>query len=195
MGGRGRLGGPAGRRDRASDRRRKLADLHYDGSAPSACALISGTSASLPLPFSNGLDPRRSKQTAACGRSVRLRPCRWRSEGPRGRGSAGTKVWTVFYRNARADRLPPYALALQAVRPLLVLLTRYTEKVSLGDRVKVYSEYAGRRVGRERGVRGGDPREPAERCGTCRDDGAPPPPRKVSGQRVIFARCRPIVGQ
>ena len=32
MGGRGRLGGPAGRRDRASDRRRELADLHYDGS-------------------------------------------------------------------------------------------------------------------------------------------------------------------
>ena len=38
MGGRGRLGGPAGRRDRASDRRRELADLHYDGSAPSAFA-------------------------------------------------------------------------------------------------------------------------------------------------------------
>ena len=40
MGGRGRLGGPAGRRDRASDRRREMADLTYDGSAPSACALL-----------------------------------------------------------------------------------------------------------------------------------------------------------
>ena len=32
----------------------------------------------------------------------------WRSEGPRGRGSAGVEVWTVFYRNARADLVPPY---------------------------------------------------------------------------------------
>ena len=108
MGGRGRLGGPAGRRDRASDRRREMADLTYDGSAPSACALLQQASALQTLPFSNGLDPRSSKQTAACGRSVRLRPCRWRSEGPRGRGSAGVEVWTVFYRNARADLVPPY---------------------------------------------------------------------------------------
>ena len=41
MGRRGRLGGLAGRRDRASDRRREMADLTYDGSAPSACALLS----------------------------------------------------------------------------------------------------------------------------------------------------------
>ena len=63
MGRRGRLGGLAGRRDRASDRRRELADLTYDGSAPSACALLQQASALQTLPFSNGLDPRRSKQT------------------------------------------------------------------------------------------------------------------------------------
>ena len=45
MGRRGRLGGLAGRRDRASDRRREMADLTYDGSAPSACALLQQASA------------------------------------------------------------------------------------------------------------------------------------------------------
>ena len=58
MGGRGRLGGPAGRRDRASDRRREMADLHYDGSVPSACALLQQASALGSLPTPNGLDPR-----------------------------------------------------------------------------------------------------------------------------------------
>ena len=60
MGGRGRLGGLAGRRDRASDRRRELADLHYDGSAPSACALLQQASALGSLPTPNGLEPRNA---------------------------------------------------------------------------------------------------------------------------------------
>ena len=90
MGRRGRLGGPTGRCDRASDRRREVADLHYDGSAPNACALLPETSALVYLSSSNAFDPRKSKQTAACARSVRVPPCRWRSEGPRGSASKGT---------------------------------------------------------------------------------------------------------
>ena len=66
MGRRGRLGGLAGRRDRASDRRREMADLTYDGSAPSACALLQQASALRSLPFSNALDP--STQLQADGR-------------------------------------------------------------------------------------------------------------------------------
>ena len=60
MGGRGRLGGPAGRRDRASDRRREMVDLTYDGSAPSACALLQQASALRPLPTPNGFDSRNA---------------------------------------------------------------------------------------------------------------------------------------
>ena len=73
----GRLGGHAGRLDRASDRRREMADLHYDGLA--ALAPSSGTSAPWPLPFSNALihaNPSRRAHAA----SVRVCPCRWRSE-------------------------------------------------------------------------------------------------------------------
>ena len=84
MGGRGRLGGLAGHRDRASDRRRELADLHYDGSAPSACALLQQASALRYRLRLNALEPRVQTEIAACGRSVRMPPYRWRSEGPRG---------------------------------------------------------------------------------------------------------------
>ena len=108
MGGRGRLGGLAGRRDRASDRRREMADLTYDGSAPSACALLPGTSAPRYRLRLNALEPRVQTDKDARGRSVRMRLSGWRSEGPRGSASIGTEVWTVFYRNARADLLPPY---------------------------------------------------------------------------------------
>ena len=45
MGRRGRLGSPAGRCDRASDRRREMADLHYDGSAPSDISVTKATDA------------------------------------------------------------------------------------------------------------------------------------------------------
>ena len=84
MGGRGRLGGPAGRRDRASDRRREMADLTYDGSAPSACALLQQASALRYRLRLNALEPRVRTNMVACGRSVRLQPSGWRSEGPRG---------------------------------------------------------------------------------------------------------------
>ena len=84
MGRRGRLGGLAGRRDRASDRRREMADLTYDGSAPSACALLSGTSALRYRLRLNAFEPRVRTNMVARGRSVRLQPSGWRSEGPRG---------------------------------------------------------------------------------------------------------------
>jgi hypothetical protein len=84
MGGRGRLGGPAGRRDRASDRRREMADLTYDGSAPSACALLQQASALRYRLRLSALEPRMRTNMVACGRSVRLQPSGWRSEGPRG---------------------------------------------------------------------------------------------------------------
>ena len=109
MGGRGRLGGLTGRRDRASDRRRELADLTYDGSAPSRkrLRLAPGTSASLSLPFSNGLDPRRSKsrRVYAEGRCAHTHTrYRWRSEHrgskrPRiGRDRKQTNVLSEFTR-------------------------------------------------------------------------------------------------
>ena len=40
-------------------------------------------------------------------RTVRVHPCRWRSEGPRGRGSAGTKGKHLFLRNSARTGCPP----------------------------------------------------------------------------------------
>ena len=84
MGRRGRLGGLAGRRDRASDRRREMADLTYDGSAPSACALLQQASALRYRLRLNALEPRVQTEIVALARSVRTPRSRWRSEGPRG---------------------------------------------------------------------------------------------------------------
>ena len=71
MGRRGRLGGLAGRRDRASDRRREMADLTYDGSAPSACALLQQASALRYRLRLNALELRNATRIIARGRSLR----------------------------------------------------------------------------------------------------------------------------
>ena len=101
MGGRGRLGGPAGRRDRASDRRREMADLTYDGSAPSACALLQQASALRYRLRLNALEPRVRTNMVACGRSVRTQPSGWRSDRVReGRRESVPRFGRCFIGNA-----------------------------------------------------------------------------------------------
>ena len=108
MGRRGRLGGLAGRRDRASDRRRELADLHYDGSAPSACALLQEP-LHLAVPIAaERVGATRADQICRVRKERAHATIRVAVPGSERVGVNRYRKNCVFCRNSRADRLPPY---------------------------------------------------------------------------------------
>ena len=88
-----------------------MADLTYDGSAPSACALLQQASALRYRLSLNALEPRVRTNMVACGRSVRTQPSGWRSDRVReGRRESVPRFGRCFIgMRARAGAWwPPY---------------------------------------------------------------------------------------
>ena len=110
MGGRGRLGGLVDRRDRASDRRRELADLHYEGSARFCAKRLRLASRNLctAVPIAaERVGATRADQICRMRKERAHAAIRVAVRGTQRVGVNRYRKKTLFFRNSAPNRDPP----------------------------------------------------------------------------------------